>query len=88
MNADEQILGKVVVNLTRRYLAIYRCDGNGKVEEWEQFKYAAKRTKQAEVRADTADVFDLLYDYANDWINGDLQGEEGEQRECGEGDKS
>lgn len=67
--SDEQVVGKIVVNITRRYFTIYRCDGEGKIEEWDRFTYPA-RLKPAEIRSETRDLWGVCYDYANDTING------------------
>jgi hypothetical protein len=58
--------GKVVIDVGRRYITVYRCDGNGFVEDEERFKLPWLID-----RKDAADMANAVFDVVYAWA---LQG--------------
>jgi hypothetical protein len=60
--------GKVVIDVGRRYITVYRCDGNGFVEDEERFKLPWLIDRKD--AADMANaVFDVVYAWADAAVN-------------------
>lgn len=71
--------GKIVVEVSRKYASIFRCDGMGAVLDFDHFAYDFRLDKQDAV-AEVVDLYAMLYDLLNDTINGspDESAREGE----------
>jgi hypothetical protein len=61
---------KVLVEVSRKYVSIFRCDGTGAVVDYDHFSYPFRLDKQQAV-SEAVDVYAMLYDLLNDTINGD-----------------
>lgn len=76
MSRDE-IIGKVVVDITRSYIVLYRCEGDGTVVDQDWFK-VNWRLDRREAIGETADVHGVVFDYLNDIWNTTDGDEEGD----------
>lgn len=61
----DPLLGKVVIDISRKYLSIYLCEGDGTVKDAEHVKYP-QRLEVKDARQETRDMFDLNYQWALD----------------------
>ena len=65
---EDSPCGKVVIDVGRRYITVYRCDGNGYVEDEERFKFPWLID-----RKDAADmshaVFHVIYSWSDAAVN-------------------
>jgi len=57
--------GKIVIDVGRRYITVYRCDGNGFVEDEERFKLPWMID-----RRDAVDLSHTAFNLAYSWADG------------------
>lgn len=76
MSKDE-IVGKVVVDITRSYIVLYRCEGDGTVVDQDWFK-VNWRLDRKEAIGETNDIHGVVFDYLNDIWNSSEEDEEGD----------
>lgn len=62
--------GKIVIDVSRKYVSIFRCDGTGAVLDSDHFAYPY-RMERKEAVSQTIDVYSILYDWLNRELNGD-----------------
>lgn len=62
--------GKVVIDVSRKYVSIFRCDGTGAVLDSDHFSYPS-RLERKEAVANTVDIYAILYDWLNRELNSD-----------------
>lgn len=74
MSKDE-IIGKVVVDITRSYIVLYRCEGDGTVVDQDWFR-VNWRLDRKEAVGETNDVHGVIFDYLNDVWNSSEEDEE------------
>ena len=60
---------KIVIEVSRKYASIFRCDANGAVLDFDHFAFDFRLDKQDAV-AEVVDLYSMLYDWLNDTING------------------
>lgn len=75
----DPVVGKVVIDFSRKYVSIYLCEGDGTIKDFDHFRYPF-RLEYKEARQETKDAFDFVYQWANESINFD----EDELQEDGE----
>jgi hypothetical protein len=75
----DPVVGKVVIDFSRKYVSIYLCEGDGTIKDFDHFRYPF-RLEYKEARQETKDAFDFVYQWANETINFD----EDELQEDGE----
>lgn len=73
----DPIVGKVVVDFSKKYISIYLCEGDGTIKDVDHFKFPV-RLGMSEARQETRDCFDFLYQWANESLNGDELQEDAE----------
>jgi hypothetical protein len=62
--------GKIVIDVSRKYVSIFRCDGSGAVLDSDHFAYPF-RLERREAISQTVDIYSILYDWLNQQLNGD-----------------
>lgn len=62
--------GKIVIDVSRKYVSIFRCDGTGAVLDSDHFAYPY-RLERKEASSQTVDIYSILYDWLNRELNGD-----------------
>lgn len=62
--------GKIVIDVSRKYVSIFRCDGTGAVLDSDHFAYPY-RLDRKEAISQTVDIYSILYDWLNRELNGD-----------------
>jgi len=77
-------VGKVLIDVGRRYITVYRCDGNGYVQDEERFKLPWMIDRRDAVDHVHA-VFNVAYAWADAAVNppaarGGEKGADSEQR--------
>ena len=60
--------GKIVIDVSRKYVSIFRCDGEGRVIDEDHFAYLFRLDRQDAV-AEVVDIYATFYDWLNDTIN-------------------
>ena len=65
------IEGRVVIDVSRKYVSVYRCDGTGKVTDEDHFAFAFRLDRQ-DALAEVSDLYAFVYDWLNDTMNGGL----------------
>jgi hypothetical protein len=65
------IEGRVVIDVSRKYVSVYRCDGTGKVTDEDHFAFAVRLDRQ-DALAEVSDLYAFIYDWLNDTMNGGL----------------
>lgn len=65
--------GKIVIEFSRKYASVFRCDGTGAVLDYDHFAYGT-RLGRSEATSETVDLYARLYDHLNDRINGSARG--------------
>jgi len=63
------IEGRVVIDVSRKYVSVYRCDGAGKVTDEDHFAFAFRLDRQ-DALAEISDLYAFIYDWLNDTMNG------------------
>lgn len=76
---QDPVIGKVVIDFSRKYVSIYLCEGDGTIKDFDHFRYPF-RLEYKDARQETKDAFDFVYQWANETINFD----EDELQEDGE----
>jgi hypothetical protein len=66
--------GRVVIDVSRKYVSIFRCDGAGKVVDEDHFAFAFRLDRQ-DALAEVSDLYAFIYDWLNDTMNGGLDEE-------------
>ena len=66
----DPIVGKVVIDFSRKYVSIYLCEGDGTIKDFDHFRYPF-RLEYKEARQETKDAFDFIYQWTNETINFD-----------------
>jgi hypothetical protein len=66
----DPVVGKVVVDFSRKYISIYLCEGDGTIKDYDHFRYPF-RLDYKDARQETKDAFDFLYQWANESVNAD-----------------
>jgi hypothetical protein len=61
--------GKIVIDVSRKYVSIFRCDGEGKVVDEDHFAYPFRLDRQDAI-GEVADLYAFIYDWLNDTVNG------------------
>lgn len=62
--------GKVVIDVSRKYVSIFRCDGTGAILDSDHFAYPF-RLERKDAVANTVDIYAILYDWLNRELNDD-----------------
>lgn len=73
--SSDPILGKIVIDFSRKYVSVYLCEGDGAIKDFDHFRWPY-RLDTKETRIETRDCFDFVFDYYNDLVNPQLQGED------------
>jgi hypothetical protein len=61
--------GRVVIDVSRKYVSIFRCDGTGAILDSDHFAYPYRLDRQDAVSS-TLDVYSIIYDWLNRELNG------------------
>lgn len=64
-----QLLGKVVIDISQKYISVYLCEGDGTVKDSDHFRWPI-RLDVKDARQEVRDCFSWFYDYCNDVVNG------------------
>lgn len=62
--------GKIVIDVSRKYVSIFRCDGTGAVLDSDHFAYPYRLDRKDSI-SQSVDVYAILYDWLNRQLNGD-----------------
>ena len=62
--------GRLVIDVSRKYVSMFRCDGAGKVLDEDHFAHPFRLDRQDAV-SEVTDLYAIVYDFLNDTINGD-----------------
>lgn len=62
--------GKIVIDVSRKYVSVFRCDGTGAILDSDHFAFPY-RLDRSEAVSQTVDVYSILYDWLNRELNGD-----------------
>lgn len=73
----DPIVGKVVVDFSRKYISVYLCEGDGRIRDFDHFRFPI-RLETREARQEAKDAFDFLYQWANESLNDDELQEDGQ----------
>ena len=65
----DPVLGKVVIDVSRKYLSIYLCEGDGAIKDFEHVKWS-DRLEVKDARAEARNCFDFMYQWALDNLVG------------------
>ncbi len=60
---------KVIIEISRKYISLFRCDGTGAILDYDHFAFAFRLDRQDAV-AEAVDIFARLYDHMNTAMNG------------------
>jgi hypothetical protein len=71
---SDPILGKVVLDFSRKYVSIYLCEGDGTIKDFEHVQWPY-RLDAKDTRQECRDAFDFMYQWAID----NLLQEDGEE---------
>jgi len=61
--------GRLVIDVSQKYVSIYRCEGGGKVLDEDHFSFPFRLDRQDAI-AEITDLYAIVYDFLNDTING------------------
>lgn len=61
---------KVVIEVSRKYVSVFRCDGSGAVLDYDHFSFQG-RLDRGEAVSQAVDCYSILYDWLNRGVNGD-----------------
>lgn len=67
---NDPVVGKVVIDFSRKYCSIYLCEGDGTIKDYDHFRYPF-RLEYKDARQEVKDCFDFMYDWANETVNPD-----------------
>jgi hypothetical protein len=62
--------GKVIIEVTRKYVSIFRCDGGGAVQDSDHFAFP-HRLDRGDAVSTAIDAYSIIYDWLNRGVNGD-----------------
>jgi hypothetical protein len=62
------IEGRVVIDVSRKYVSIFRCDGAGKVVDEDHFAHSF-RLDRSDAVSFVVDIYSFAYDLLNDIVN-------------------
>jgi len=65
---EDQPVGRLVVDVGRRYITVYRCDGSGFVQDEERFKLPWLWDRRDAVELANS-VFNVAYSWADATVN-------------------
>lgn len=71
------IEGRLCVDVSRKYISIYRCDNQGVIVDEDHFSFQYRLDRQDAI-SEVVDLYAMLYDWLNDTINGGLDDEPGD----------
>ena len=80
---SDPILGKIVMDFSRKYVSVYLCEGDGSIKDFEHFRWPY-RLELKETREETKSLYDFLYDYVNNSVNLQEDGSGGAESEKGD----
>ncbi len=60
---------KVIIEVSRKYVSLFRCDGTGAILDYDHFAFPFRLDRQDAV-AEAVDIFARLYDHINAVLNG------------------
>lgn len=69
-------VGRIILDVSRRYFCIHRLDASGKVIDEDYFRFPYD-LKLIEVKEEVEHAYGIMFDYANEFING-VTGDGGE----------
>jgi len=61
--------GKIVIDVSRKYVSIFRCDGEGRVVDEDHFAHPFRLDRQDAI-GEVVDLYAFIYDWLNDTVNG------------------
>lgn len=62
---SDPVLGKVVIDFSRKYISIYLCEGDGTIKDFDHVRWP-HRLEGREARQECKDAFDFMYQWALD----------------------
>ncbi len=62
--------GKIVIDVSRKYVSLYRCDGTGAILDYDHFAFPY-RMDRIDAVGQVVDIYAILYDWINRELNGD-----------------
>lgn len=68
---EDPIVGKVVIDFSRKYVSVYFCDGDGSIRDFDHFRYPFLLDRKDAVD-ECRDTYHFLYQYLNDSMNVDI----------------
>lgn len=66
--ASDPVVGKIVIDFSKKYVSIYLCEGDGVIKDYDHFRFPY-RLEMKEARQETRDCYHWLYDWANRVVN-------------------
>jgi hypothetical protein len=69
-NEANPVEGKVIIEVTRKYVSIFRCDGAGAVHDSDHFAFPY-RLDRGDAVSQSVDIYSIIYDWLNREVNGD-----------------
>jgi hypothetical protein len=76
---SDPVLGKVVIDFSRKYVSIYLCEGDGTIKDFDHVKWPF-RLETREARQECKEAFDFMYQWALDsLVVGDDELQEGDE---------
>lgn len=67
--------GKIVIDVSRKYVSIFRCDGEGKVLDDDHFAFPFRLDRKDAIE-EANDLYAVVFDWLNDTINGGYEADE------------
>lgn len=62
----DPVVGKVVIDVSRKYLSIYFCDGDGAVLDSDHFRFPWQQNVR-DAQRETRDLYHRVFDWGN-WV--------------------
>lgn len=62
--------GKIVIDVSRKYVSIFRCDGTGAILDSDHFAYPFRLDRRDAI-SQVIDIYSIIYDWLNKELNGD-----------------
>jgi hypothetical protein len=72
---NDPVLGKIVVDFSRKYVSVYLCEGDGTIKDFDHVKWPI-RLDTPDARGECRDMFDRVYQWALDNVLAELQEED------------
>lgn len=69
----DPVIGKIVIDVSRKYLSIYFCDGDGTVRDTDHFRFPWRQDVR-DAQRETRDLYHRIFDWANWAVNSASQG--------------